>query len=110
MIAPLSLMMLPSIETRMDEISALCRSHKVRSIALFGSAAKGELTAGSDVDILVEFNDDLELLAYADNYFSLLEGLEKILGSTVDLVSIRSIRNPILKEEIERTKIALYAA
>jgi len=39
-----------------------------------------------------------------------LEGLEKLLGAKIDLVSGNSIKNPVLKEEIERTKVEVYAA
>ena len=64
----------------------------------------------SDVDVLVEFSPDLKLLDYADNYFSFRENLEEILGRKVDILNKRSLKNPILKQEIERSKIDLYAA
>ncbi len=102
--------MISLIGSRIDEIRTLCKDHKVRSIALFGSAANGRMNDDSDVDILVEFGPDLRLLDYADNYFSLLEGLENIFGKKVDLISKRALKNPILKAEIERSKIDLYAA
>jgi len=64
----------------------------------------------SDIDLLVEFSEDLDVLEYADNYFSLLEKLEALLGKPVDLVSRKSLTNPILMQEINRSKVALYAA
>jgi len=102
--------MLKLIEDRITEIISLCKSHHVISIALFGSAAKGSTHEDSDVDFLVQFSEDLDVLDYADNYFSLLDNLEKIVGKKVDLISIKSLKNEILIEDIERSKVVLYAA
>ena len=41
-------------------------------MALFGSAANEMMQEHSDIDLLVEFSEDLEVLEYADNYFTLL--------------------------------------
>ena len=38
-----------------DALAALCQRHHIRRLALFGSALKGKLRTGSDVDLLVEF-------------------------------------------------------
>lgn len=94
----------------MDEIIALCNTHYVVSISLFGSAAKNTMSPDSDLDFLVQFSDKLDVLDYADNYFNFLNGLETITGKKVDLLSSKSLKNPILKEEIYNTKIDLYAA
>ena len=94
----------------MDQIITLCKEYKVESFALFGSTAKDLIHADSDLDFLVQFSEDIDVLDYAENYFSFLEKLEELTGKKVDLVSTKSLKNPILKEEIERTKINLYAA
>lgn len=72
--------------------------------------AKGNMNAKSDIDLLVEFSSELEILDYPDNYFSLLDDLEKLLESKVDLVSVKSLKNPVLIEEINKHKISSYAA
>lgn len=102
--------MIKLIEDRLNEIIALCKVHRVKSIALFGSAAKGSMHENSDIDFLVQFSDEIEVLEYADNYFSFLENLEKLIGKKIDLVSRKSLKNPILIEEIDRSKVDLYAA
>ncbi len=84
--------------------------HQVDSFALFGSAAKDSMKEDSDIDFLVEFSDQIDVLHYADNYFSFLEKLEKLMGKKIDLVSKKSLKNPILIEEIDRSKVDLYAA
>lgn len=98
------------IQHKLDEIISACKQHHVEAISLFGSAAKNAMHEDSDIDLLVEFSDDLDVLDYADNYFSLLEQLQDILTRKVDLVSSKSLKNPILKEEIYRSKVDLYAA
>lgn len=79
-------------------------------MSIFGSAASNSMKENSDVDFLVEFDDDIDVLDYSDNYFSLLENLEKLIGIKIDLVSKKSLKNPILIEEIDRSKVELYAA
>ncbi len=98
------------IDNKLQDIIALCKLHHVSSISLFGSVAKNTMNEGSDIDFLVEFNDSIDVLDYADNYFTLLEKLEILLGKKIDLVSKRSLKNPVLIEEIDRFKIDLYAA
>lgn len=98
------------IEHKMEAIIDLCERHQVKAISLFGSAAQDTMTPESDIDFLVQFSEDIDVLDYADNYFSFLEGLERITGRKVDLVSVKSLKNPVLKEEINRSKIDLYAA
>jgi uncharacterized protein len=100
----------PFTQQKINAIIDSCKKHYVKSIALFGSAAKGMMSVDSDFDLLVEFASDLEVLDYADNYFSLLEELEEILDRKVDLVSVASLRNPLLIEEINNHKMELYAA
>jgi len=64
----------------------LQRQFKVRSLALFGSYARGDQQADSDVDILVEVDPSIGL-----EFVTLAETIEKLLGVSVDLVSSRAI-------------------
>ncbi|WMN12240.1 nucleotidyltransferase domain-containing protein [Marivirga salinae] len=102
--------MVALVQNKLEEIIAVSKEHSVESISLFGSAAKGSMNHKSDIDFLVQFSKDLDVLDYADNYFSLLEKLEKILDRKVDLLSVNSLKNPVLKEEIYQSKVDLYAA
>jgi uncharacterized protein len=70
------------------------RSFGVRTLALFGSAARNETTDTSDLDFLVEFDDKT-----FDNYMGLKEHLESLFGRPVDLV-IKSAIKPRLREPI----------
>ena len=102
--------MIAEIEQRRDELVAACRRSGVRRLELFGSAAVGGFRAAeSDIDLLVEF-EPLPGPGYADHYFGLLESLESLFARPVDLVVASAIRNPYLRESIDRTKTLLYAA
>ena len=63
----------------------------VKSLFLFGSVARDEATAQSDVDILVDFEETPSLFEFA----RLRRALSEILGCPVDLVT-----RPALKEEL----------
>lgn len=98
------------IAQRRTEIEALCRRLRIRRLDLFGSAAEGSFDPDtSDVDVLVEF-DVQPGFDYFGTYFDLKEGLERILGCPVDVVSATSIRNPYFRDRVMRTRETLYAA
>jgi len=101
---------LDMVVARLAEITALCRKFHVRRLDLFGSAARGTFDAArSDLDFVVTF-EELHPVALADDWFGLREGLEALFGRPVDLLTDRSIRNPYLRESVERTRRTLYAA
>ncbi|MCF8462100.1 MAG: nucleotidyltransferase domain-containing protein [Flavobacteriales bacterium] len=99
-----------SLQNKIPAIKKLCNEHGVAGFYLFGSAAKGKENETSDYDFLVRFSTDIPLLEYADNYFSLLRKLEQLLERKVDLVSEKSLKNPVLVKEIMETRIPLYEA
>ncbi len=102
--------MIPEIGQRADELERLCARHGVRRLSLFGSAATGtQLSAGGDLDFLVEFEPAV-LATYADAYFGLMESLEQLFGRPVDLVIGPAIRNPYFLQAVEQTKTPLYEA
>jgi uncharacterized protein len=67
----------------------------VRSLDLFGSVARDEASADSDVDLLVEFDRPIGLF----HFFRVQQRLEDLLGARVDLV-MRDAVKPQLRERI----------
>jgi uncharacterized protein len=78
----------------------ILKNYRVRKAGVFGSAARGEMKRGSDIDFLVYLNKNISLLGMA----SLKVDLEEALKKKVDLVEYCSIkpsmREKILKEEV----------
>ena len=89
------------IESRREEVLAVVRHHRGRSISLFGSVARGEEHEGSDVDFLVEFTPDSSLL----DLIRLEEDLAALLGSKVDVVSVGGLQRR--DEAIRRDAVPL---
>ncbi len=96
------------IEARREPIKALCRRFHVRRLDVFGSAVREEGNP-RDIDLLVEFAPASDM-GPADQYFGLLEALEKLFDRPVQLLTERSIRNPYLRRSIERTRQTLHVA
>jgi uncharacterized protein len=92
----------------LSEVAALCRRHRVARLDVFGSAAR-QGHGAADLDLLVEFQG-LPADEYADAYFGLLADLEALLGRPVDLVMASAVKNPFVRETIERSRIPLHAA
>ncbi len=93
--------------TRDDVLGAL-RDHKatlgrrfgVAALALFGSFARDDAGADSDVDLLVRFDGP----ATFDNYFGAQFYMEDLLGRPVDLVTDKALRVE-LRPYVERDEI-----
>ncbi|MCF0183491.1 MAG: nucleotidyltransferase domain-containing protein [Bacteroidaceae bacterium] len=90
-----------------DRIHSLCRQHKVDKLFVFGSVLTDRFTPQSDVDFAVCFSD-ISLENYADNYFSLKDGLQEALGRPIDLVEYKAISNPYFLKSIDATKQMIY--
>ncbi|MCM1316675.1 MAG: nucleotidyltransferase domain-containing protein [Bacteroides sp.] len=97
------------IELNINKIIDICRNHKVKSLAVFGSVLTDRFNDKSDIDFLVDFeNVSLDSFDYVDNFLSLLASLENLLGRTVDLVVGASMRNKYFIQNVNRTKKVIY--
>lgn len=76
------------VEAKRDEIKAVAARYKGKAIAIFGSVARGDETANSDVDFLVEFDPGSSLFDLAD----LEADLSTVLAARVDVVSLGGLK------------------
>ena len=97
----------PNIGIDAVQLAAVCRRFQVERLAVFGSAARGELRPDSDVDLLVEFRPEAEI-GFIE-YAGLMLALSELLGRKVDLVSKPALR-PLLRDAILSEALPLYAA
>ena len=80
------------LKTLARDKAELQRQFKVSKMALFGSYARGDQQADSDVDILVEVDPSIGL-----DFVTLAERIEQLLGVPVDLVSSRAVTPKAMK-------------
>jgi len=103
-------MLQPILDNRLNDIGILCKKHKVSELYAFGSVCTDRFTDESDIDMLVSFHkNEISIEDFADNYFDLIDELEKLLGKEVDLVSESSLKNKYFIRTISKTKTTLYA-
>lgn len=76
------------VERHRDEIMVTVTRNRGRSVALFGSVARGEDRAGSDVDFLVGFEEGSSLF----DLICVRDDLHALLGVNVDVVSEGGLR------------------
>jgi predicted nucleotidyltransferase len=94
---------------RLDEqaIKLFCESQRIRSLALFGSQAKGTAQADSDIDFLVDFEPNgapgLMGMAALEDELSALVG-----GRKVDLRTPHDLSRHF-RDEVVRTAQVQYA-
>ncbi|QDQ98719.1 nucleotidyltransferase family protein [Tomitella fengzijianii] len=79
------------------EVRAVLRRYGVRRAQLFGSAARGELTPTSDIDMLIDLPGPLDYAVL----LRLSEELEAATGRRVDLLtSIKPVFRPYIEPDL----------
>jgi predicted nucleotidyltransferase len=93
-----------------QQLTELCRKHRVKRLDAFGSATRADFDErSSDVDLLIEF-EDMSPGDRADAFLGFLTAAEALLGRRVDLLERNAVLNPYLREQIEASRELVYAA
>ena len=79
---------LAELRSRRDEIIEVARARGASRVRVFGSVARGDATAASDIDFLVDLEPDSNLLDLG----GLLMDLQDLLQRDVDVVTERGLR------------------
>lgn len=72
-----------------DQILEIAARHHARNVRVFGSVARGEATARSDIDFLVDFDKGSSLF----DVLHLTDELKALLGRDVDVVSTGGLKH-----------------
>lgn len=80
-----------AIRQNRDAILGIARRHGARNVRVFGSLARGEARAESDIDLLVDMEPGRGLLEQA----SMLLELRRLLGREVDVATPEGLRERI---------------
>lgn len=95
----------------LDHLIEVCRRWKVRELALFGSVARGESTAASDIDVMVTFEPDAAWSLL--DHVAAQDDLAHVFRRPVDLVTrnaIESSGNQLRRRAILDSARVIYAA
>ena len=88
-------------------MTEICRRYRVKELAIFGSAARGQMRPESDLDLLVEFEPDADLSLL--EHFAAEREFSTLFGRKVDLVSKRALRDAVKDEVLSEARL-IYAA
>ena len=91
-----------------NALRGFCRKHRIRKLSLFGSRLKGTDHAGSDIDLLVEFEPEarptlLDLAAMEEEMSGLLQGMRVDMRTPGEL-------SRYFRSEVLRTAEVQYVA
>lgn len=99
--------MLPEVLKKSKrKIAKVCRKYQISELSLFGSQVRGDSTAASDFDFLVEFQPDARI-----GFMTLgkiQDELEKIVQTQVDLVPKDGLK-PLIKTPVLSEAEIVYA-
>ena len=88
----------PAILENRDDILRLARKHGAKNLRLFGSAARGDERADSDLDFLVEMEEGRSLV----DHVALKQDLEDLLDCEVDVVTEGALHSQIRERVLQQ--------
>ncbi len=90
-----------------SDLIRFCNQTGVKALYIFGSVLGPRFSAGkSDLDFLVEFNEPS-----FDAFFELLENLKALFKyENIDLITVDSLKNKVIRNQVLASREVLYAA
>jgi predicted nucleotidyltransferase len=96
------------VDVPQEQIEAFCRKWKIREFALFGSVLRDDFRPDSDVDVLVEFEEDARLSLF--DFVRMQDELGGLFGREVDLVEKTAVTNPFVRHHIRNNHRVVFNA
>jgi hypothetical protein len=96
------------LENHKAELYKICEFLQVQKLYIFGSSTSNHFTDESDMDFLLSFIDGISMDDYTDNYFELHIKLHELFDREIDLVTVRSLSNPIFIAQVNTSKRLVY--
>lgn len=99
------------IELDTEEVRRFCQRWKVRNLSVFGSVLRHDFRPDSDVDFLVEFEEDEDWDLFDD--LQMCEELSGIIGREANILTRRAVesaQNRRLRQDILSTAETVCAA
>lgn len=92
-----------TLEELKPVLVSVLEKYPVARAGVFGSYARGAQRADSDLDVLVEFEQEVGLFEYIELEMALAEALHL----DVDLVDYEAIK-PLIKKQVLKDEIRIY--
>lgn len=90
------------------EFLSLCETYNVKNLYAFGSSVTAKFREeSSDIDLLIDIDND-DPIERGENLMAIWDKLEQFFQRKVDLLTNTSIRNPVLRNSIDATKVLIY--
>ncbi|WP_174760399.1 nucleotidyltransferase family protein [Antarcticibacterium flavum] len=97
-----------NIKANIEEFIALCRLYNVKKLYAFGSAVTDQFDEdSSDIDLLIEIEES-DPLEKGEKLLAIWNEFEDFFQKKVDLLTDSSLKNSVLRKNIEATKILIY--
>ena len=98
----------PSMQPHLTQVTELFKKHKIANAFFFGSVLTDKFDENSDVDFLINFQENIDPLERGELWWDLHDRLRDTLNREVDLVSESSLKNPYFIETQNNTKVKIY--
>ena len=96
------------IQPYLPKIIELFKVHKITSAFVFGSVLTDKFNEQSDVDFLVNIQENLDPVETGGHLWDLTYELEDLLHRNIDLLTERSLKNPYFIKQVNETKYQIY--
>ena len=84
------------------KIVPILKKYNIKRAGIFGSYVRGKQSGDSDIDIVVQIQDELSLI----DFIKIKLELQEKLGKKIDLVEYNTIK-PLLREEILNSEVVI---
>lgn len=98
----------PLFQNQIPAVTQLMRQYRVKNAFVFGSVVTNRFNDESDVDFLINFEENLDPLEKGELMWNLRYALQDILHREIDLLTESSLKNPYFIEELNEKKILIY--
>lgn len=96
------------IRAKLLDFTTLCRLYNVKNLYAFGSATTDQFNENtSDIDLLIEI-DENDPLERGEKLLAIWDKLEEFFQRKVDLLTQTSVKNTVLRKNIDATKVLIY--
>jgi uncharacterized protein len=100
----------PDFQSQLPVITELLRQNKVKNAYVFGSVLTNKFDEHSDIDLIINFQDNLDPLEEGTIWWNLHDALREIFSREVDILVEDQLKNPYFIEEVNEKKRLIYAA